>query len=141
RNTVNLAPAEAKKRAKLAQALPRLPKTREGLRQGVISGAHAVVIVTTVEHLPDEVVADAEALLAEYAPRLTPTQLMTAGKHIRIQVDPDGAYRDEKEGRKRRSVRIAKDQDGWVHLVADLPPDEGATLEAALHAVSAPRPV
>jgi hypothetical protein len=113
-STLRVAPAEAKRRVRVARALPQLPKTRQALHGGVISAQHALAITNTVERIPAERSAEAEELLCDHAPRLTPQQLTQAGKLILAQLDPDGVYRDEHEGRNQRSLRMYKDQNGWL---------------------------
>ncbi|GAA3990555.1 HNH endonuclease signature motif containing protein [Allokutzneria multivorans] len=141
RSHLKISPGEAVRRAKLVHDLPRVPLTREAVYSGVLSGEHALIISDVIKNIPAEVAAKAEETLLDYAPDMTPQELMYAGKRVRSYFDQDGAFKDEQEGVKARSLRMSKNQHGWLMFTGCLPPLEGAMVEEALHAVSKPRPV
>ncbi|SDM43393.1 HNH endonuclease [Allokutzneria albata] len=141
REKLKLNQADATRRARLVHELPALPRTREAVYSGVISGEHALVISDAIKRLPDEHVEQADQALAGVAPTLPPRDLMRVGKHLWSLVAPDGVYRDEQEGIAKRSLRMGNDQDGCLHVKAVVDPLNGEKIRTFLLALSKPKTV
>ncbi|MGH3730652.1 MAG: DUF222 domain-containing protein [Micromonosporaceae bacterium] len=152
RGTVNLSPAEAKRRVALATALNHLQPTRQALTDGSVSAPHAQVIARCVAELPDEVTGDvrasAESFLVEHAQQFDPVQLARLGSRILEVVDPDAADIDEarrlanqeKRAHQRRDLRLTPDGHGTVWLRGRLDTESAAIVQRALDPLAAPRP-
>ena len=90
RARLRMASGAAATAVRTARALFRgpLPATAEALCAGEISVAHAEVLAASTLHLPDQVVADAEAALLDAARRLDPTGLRRLVAHLQDTIDP-----------------------------------------------------
>jgi len=108
----------------MARRLPELPETRSALEAGELAEDQVAVIC---RHTP--VHNDAE--VAELARSATVSQLKRAlGRNSFTQATADPEPEPEPE--ERRRVGFGFGDDGWWHLNAVLPADEGALVDRAL---------
>ncbi|GAA4016562.1 HNH endonuclease signature motif containing protein [Allokutzneria multivorans] len=140
RATVKIAPEDASRRSRLVKQLPSLERVREKLHAGVISARHAQIIADTVAKVPVKKAEAVERELCRHAPRLNPRQLMYAAKVTRAHCDPEGTYRDEKEGVAQRSVKMGTNEHGHLHLIGSFDTLTGQKIQALMHALAKKRP-
>ncbi|MCF8571507.1 13E12 repeat family protein [Gordonia sp. HY002] len=123
--------------------LPSLPTTADAVAEGAIGVDHVLVVADTMKKIPASVpadlVADAEAQLAEVAASLTPRDLAIAGNALLERLDPDGALTDEHDRRRQRSVTLgAQDRRLMSKLGGTLTPQARAKFDALLIGWAAP---
>ncbi len=110
----------------MSRRLPELAETRGALEAGELAEDQVAVIC---RHTPAH--NDAEA--AELAHSATVSQLKRAlGRHSFATPQADSEAKPEAEPEERRRVGFSFGDDGWWHLNAVLPADEGASVERAL---------
>ncbi|WP_168201006.1 HNH endonuclease signature motif containing protein [Allokutzneria sp. NRRL B-24872] len=139
RTTLKIAPEDAARRSQLVRQLPGLDRTRKKLHAGKISVRHAQVIANTVDKVPADKAKKVEKVLCRHAPRLNPRQLMYAAKVARATIDPEGTYRDEKEGIAQRSMKMGTNEHGHLHLIGSFDTLTGQKIQALLHALAKKR--
>ena len=152
---LRLGPGEVKRRTLAATKVGRLtsltgqtldpvqPASAAALGDGAISAAHVIVIAETLRLIPDRVPADiiagAEAHLADAARTLAPDQLKKVGIRLLAHLDPDGQLTDDRDRRRHRELTLAQqDVRLMSKLTAHLTPQVRAKLEVILHAWAAP---
>jgi Domain of unknown function (DUF222)/HNH endonuclease len=135
-----LFPGAAAERVTLARHLPDLPQTETALRNGEIGYQHATVIAHTAERIGVEPARSAETILVQAARTLEPARLRLVTRRLEHCVDPDGALRDANHDHDRRRLHLSRTLDGVVVLDGLLDAEGGATLMAAIDALSAPFP-
>jgi len=112
----------------MSRRLPELPETRAALEAGEVAEDQVAVIC---RHTPAH--NDAEA--AELARSATVSQLKRAlGRNSFAEPAADPEAKAGPEPEERRRVGFSFGDDGWWHLSAVLPADEGALVERALSA-------
>ena len=125
-------------------------RTREALRDGLISPEQAGVICQAIEHLPTDPHTRelAEKTLLDEAGRLNATDLARAGKHLAHVVDPEGAERKAERDLARqdraahlgRYLAISEDGAGGVRLRGRGTVEDAAKIKAALLPLTKPTP-
>ncbi len=148
RGTCRLDPRAAKREVKLAAALDGpFAATAKALGAGEISVEHAQVIREAVNRLPLAVPADVrtngETWLVEQARLFDPQALARLGRHLLHVLDPDNGGEmesDEAEQQRKQSFSLGQSHDGSRIPKGSFTPEAGALIDAALDAVSAPRP-
>ena len=148
RGTCRLDPRAAKREVKLAAALDgTFAATAKALGAGEISVEHAQVIREAVDRLPLAVPADVrtdgETWLVEQARMFDPQALARLGRHLLHVLDPDNGGEmesDEAEQQRKQSFSLGQRHDGSRIPKGSFTPEAGALIDAALDAVSAPRP-
>jgi len=148
RGTCRLDPRAAKREVKLAAALDgTFAATAKALSAGEISVEHAQVIREAVDRLPLAVPADVrtdgETWLVEQARMFDPQALARLGRHLLHVLDPDNGGEmesDEAEQQRKQSFSLGQRHDGSRIPKGSFTPEAGALIDAALDAVSAPRP-
>jgi len=148
RGTCRLDPRAAKREVKLAAALDgTFAATAKALGAGEISVEHAQVIREAVDRLPLAVPADVrtdgETWLVEQARMFDPQALARLGRHLLHVLDPDNGGEmesDEAEQQRKQSFSLGQRHDGSRIPKGTFTPEAGALIDAALDAVSAPRP-
>ena len=152
---LRLGPGEVKRRTLAASKVarltnlrgevldPALPATASALADGAISGAHVLVISEVMRLIPDrvpaDVVADAEAHLADAARTLAPSDLKSVGYRLLAHLDPDGQVTDERDRQRQRELTLARqDLRLMSRLSAHLTPQVRAKLDLILTAWAAP---
>jgi Domain of unknown function (DUF222) len=124
-----------------------LAATGKALWAGEISLGHAQVIRHAVDALPLKVPAtvraDGEAWLIDQARTFDPQALARLGRHLLHIVDPDAGRSleaDEAEQQRNQTFSLGHRHDGMRIPKGGFTPEAGALLDAALDAVSEPRP-
>lgn len=115
-----------------------LPATTAALGAGEISRRHADVLSAASVDLPDEVVSSAEPTLLEAARRFDPDQLRRVAKHWRHTVDADRSLTNANAAHNRRYLHLSPVLDGLIAIDGLLDADAGASVLAAITALSAP---
>ena len=108
------------------------------MTEGAISVAHAEVVASGTQTLPDHVTVEAEPVLVEAARRLDPGRLRRLLGHLLQVADPDGADRDRERRHARRGLWLAPTFEGMVAVDGLLEPEAGQTLLAALEPLARP---
>jgi Domain of unknown function (DUF222) len=131
-------PREACQLVGMARQLRQLPAVEQAFAGGEISHAHAAVIARTARQVGVEHVAASEQVLLDLATTSNPKQLSIATQHLRYCVDPDGAGRDAVKAYEKRELSVARTIDDMVAINGMLDPHSGATVLAALDALTPP---
>jgi Domain of unknown function (DUF222)/HNH endonuclease len=123
-----------------ARALFRgpLPESGKALCAGEISAAHAKVLASGTKHLPDHVVADAEATLLDAARPLDPHWLRQTAAHLEYTFDPDRADRAAQRRYERRGLWFTTTMDRMLAVHGQLPPEAGQVVLTVLDSLSRP---
>ena len=146
---------EAKRRAALALRLtrptslsgeklePKLPATADAVAGGEIGAAHAIVISTVMNQVPEAISpADRDAIeteLAEHAHSLSPTDLQKAGARLIALIDPDGAYTDPEDRKRQRGFSLgAQDEQLMSRLTGKATPTLKEKLALIFTKLAAP---
>jgi hypothetical protein len=120
----------------MAQALPaRLPGTKAGLEDGVISRYKAEIIAGATVLLEDEEARAAEAEVLDRAARLTPAGLRAAIARAVITAAPEKAKeRRETAARNARVERWLQDTGNAALMGCELPPAEALAADEQITA-------
>jgi hypothetical protein len=148
RGTCRIDPRAAKREVALAAALDgRLAATGAALAAGEISLEHAQVIRKAVDALPLALPAttraDGETWLISQARTFDPQALARLGRHLLHVLDPEDGRAlesDEAEQQRKQTFSLGHGHDGTRIAKGCFTPEAGALIDAALDAVSAPRP-
>ena len=109
---------------------------------GLISPAHARVIITAVENIPEALAAEweerVEADLVGFANELDAGRLAKAARHHLDYLDPDGTLADDADHDRRREFLLCKRRDGSAQSQTYFAPDLTALIEAYLDTYAAP---
>lgn len=149
RSALLIHPAAAKREVALAEATTSgdLKATGEALAAGEMSVEQAQVVASAVQKLPRACDASmrrrGEEFLIEQARVFDPDALARLGRHLARAVDPDrGAAAEREEARQadRQEFTLTRGLDGRRILRGCFTPESGALIDAALDAVSEPRP-
>jgi hypothetical protein len=138
RARLRLHPRDAAQLVGLARQLRQLPVVDEAFTAGQISQQHAAVIARTARQAGVEHVTPVEPHLVELARVDDPARLRIAAQHLRYCVDPDGAGRDAVKAYEKRELSMAQTLDGMVAVQGMLDPVSGATVLAAVDALTPP---
>ena len=143
---------DARAEQRLAQALDRRCAVLGGaLRHGEVTLAQAHVIAGALDHLPDDVPAEAlelaEQTLVGYAARFGPRQLARLGRRILDVVAPqiaeDAEARRlaalEADGHRRTRLTLRRVGDGTTRITGLLPDAAATRLATYLEAFTNPR--
>lgn len=107
-----------------AQVVERFPAIWEAMHAGDLDWARAKVLVSGVDHLPDDRAALIVERVLPYAPRLTTGQLAARIRKACLEFDPQDAKRRYERSIEDRRIWIWPHNDGTGDLVAShLPPD------------------
>jgi Domain of unknown function (DUF222) len=138
RGELRLHPREAAQTLGMARQLRQLPAVDEAFTTGQISHTHAAVIARTARQVGTEHVAPFQNALLGVATTSNPEQLRIATQHLRYCVDPDGMHRDAVKAYEKRELSVAPTIWGMVTVQGLLDPTSGATVLAALDALTPP---
>ncbi|MGH3095382.1 MAG: DUF222 domain-containing protein [Streptosporangiales bacterium] len=123
---------------------PAYPYLAAVQADGAVSPAHVAVVVDRLERLPDAVTpeerVEAEALLAEQARVLDPTQLGKLATKVAACLDPDGTLASEEERTSKRELRFSKGLHGMGELRGSFDPEGEGWIRAALDPLAKPTP-
>lgn len=141
-------PRTAKREVALAAALEgRLSLTGGALASGKISLGHAQVIREAVDGLPlavpEALRREGETWLVGQAQVFDPQALSRLGRHLLHVLDPDDGAAleaDEAEQQRKQSFSLFHRHDGSRVPRGSFTAEAGALIDAALDAVSEPRP-
>jgi hypothetical protein len=127
------------------QALPALfPAVAAAQARGLLSPAHAKVIVSAVEKLPYAVQVECgdsvQASLVAQAAVLDPDQLVLVARRIHDHLDPDGTLTDEADQQHNRNFAMNTKRDGSWDLGGRLTPECGEAWSVILEALATPAP-
>ena len=148
RHRLLLHPAAAKGEVALAKELDgELAETGQALRTGEVTRDQAAAVATAMRGLPDAV-DPATRRLAEHwmltdAAQFDVAAMHKLGRHLVQVVDPEGGAaleRDEARHAARQEFTLTHGADGSRRFRGRLGPEGGALIDAALAAVSGPRP-
>jgi hypothetical protein len=148
RSTLHQHPGAAKREVALAAALDReLAATGQALAAGEITSEQAQVIATAIGRLPTALDAAtrarAEQFMLGHTATFDPDALARLGRHLARTLDPEhGAALERDEARRfdRQEFTLVHGLDGARTPRGMFTPEAGALIDAALDAVSAPRP-
>jgi hypothetical protein len=140
RNRLRLGAGAANSSVRTARAVFRGPLTgtARALTDGALSVAHATVLASGTQGLPDHVTMEAEPVLPQAACRLDPPRLRRVLGHLQLVADPDGADRTSEGRHQRRGVWLAPTWEGTVAVDGLLEPEAGQLLAAALEPLARP---
>ena len=141
-------PGAATAEVSLAAAVDReLTETGPALTAGAINLDQAAAVAGAIRGLPSAVGPatrrQAEGWLLEQAAQFDPAALHNLGRHLIQVVDPEGGAALERQEAllaSRQSFTVSHGADGSRPVRGQFGPEGGALLDAALAAVSAPRP-
>jgi hypothetical protein len=141
-------PAIAHNEVRLAAELDRdLPALAAAVAAGQVPYESARVIAATMRDLPAAVDtatrARGEAFLVEQARRYDAAAVQTLGRHLLDRLDPTRGSELEREEARRdeaEAFTVTHDMHGGRRVTGRLTPEHGATLDAALQVLAAPRP-
>ena len=134
----NLSHSAASDQLEVARQLGSLPETKEAFAEGEISYTHTAMIARTAEKLGDKLDANAESILVNAAKELDPLRLRRLILVLRHQLDADAVLEVANEAHERRFLSLSQTLDGVFYLNGRLDPEDGATLQTALNALSGP---
>jgi Domain of unknown function (DUF222) len=116
----------------------RLPQTTAALWAGLVTDYRVKIIAEATIYLTDEGAAEADAILAQAAPGLTPGQLRAMAARVVMMIDPQAAEDRRKHAAQKARVEKYREYDGTAALCGrDLPPD--AVLASWRHIDTAAR--
>jgi Domain of unknown function (DUF222)/HNH endonuclease len=117
---------------RMARALEAMPKTREALAAGDISGSAARVL-SEARETDHEAFTEAEPLLVEAATRHSVGDLRRVVAHWRNGVESRHVFEEGEDYlRERRRLHVSPTVFGTVRIDGDLDPDTGETVLTAL---------
>ena len=118
-----------------ANIVGRLPATLAGMAAGVIDRDRARVISNATIHLPDELAAEADKILADAAPDLRVADLQAKAARLESRLDPEGVRRRRDEARHDRRVELRREDSGAACLAGrELDPAEAIAGKASIDA-------
>ena len=113
----------------------RLPSTLAGMAAGVIDRDRARAISNATLHLPDDLAAEADKVLAEAAPELRLADLHKKAARLEARLDPEGVQRRKDEARHDRRVELRREDSGAACLSGrELDPAEAIAGKASIDA-------
>ena len=113
----------------------RLPSTLAGMAAGVIDRDRARAISNATLHLPDDLAAEADKILAEAAPDLTVADLQKKAARLEARLDPEGVAKRKDEAKHDRRVELRREDSGAACLSGrELDPAEALAGKASIDA-------
>jgi hypothetical protein len=128
----------ASERVEVARQLDKLPQTQAAFARGEVGYQHVAVIAKAAEHVGPAAVRKEEGLLLQVAATMDAGQFVTVAKNFEHRVDATAALAEANNAYKRRYVHIGEPMNGLVRLDGLLDAEGGATVRAALGALSKP---
>ena len=138
RGELRVHPREAAQLVGMVRQLRHLPAVEAAFADGAISQSHVAVITRTARQVGAEYVAASEDALLNVATTGTPERLRVAAQHLRYCVDPDALDRDAVNAYEKRELSVTPTIYGMVAVHGMLDPTSGATVLAALDALTPP---
>jgi Domain of unknown function (DUF222) len=113
----------------------RLPSTLAGMAAGVIDRDRARVISNATLHLPDDLAAEADKVLAQAAPEMKLADLQKKAARLEVRLDPEGVQKRKDEARHDRRVELRREDSGAASLAGrELDPAEAMAGKASIDA-------
>jgi len=113
----------------------RLPETLAGMAAGVIDRDRARVISNATLHLPDDLAAEADKILAEAAPEMRVSDLQKKAARLEARLDPEGVQERKEQARHDRRVELRREDSGAASLAGrELDPAEALAGKASIDA-------
>ena len=113
----------------------RLPCTRAGMEAGLIDRDRARAISNATLHLPDELAAVADEILAGAAPELRLADLYRKAARLEARLDPEGVRERKEETKRDRRVELRREDSGAASLAGrELDPAEALAGKASIDA-------
>jgi hypothetical protein len=142
---VRAAEAAGPRRAMTGEALgPVYTAVAAAQSAGVISPAHARVVVGCVGKLPDAVQDEhgqaAEAFLVEQAAIFDPDTLANVAQRLSDTLNPDGKFDDVEDRERRRDLRAHQRRDGSGSITGELTAETMEHLLSAFDTLARPKP-
>jgi len=138
RHQLRLHPRDAAQLLGMARQLRDLPVVDQAFTDGDISQDHVAVITRTARLAGVEHITPVEQDLVNVALVNDPGRLRIATQHLRYCLDPDAAGRDAVKTYEKRELSVAQTIWGMVGITGLLDPTSGATVMAALDALTPP---
>jgi Domain of unknown function (DUF222)/HNH endonuclease len=133
RGALGVAPGEASERVRLARGARGVLNTPvERMRDGELTYDHVRAVERGIRHLTTEQQVEASVLLTDLAAQGDVTAVRTAGRHLRLVTDPDGALRDAQRQFERRYLTLSPLLDGMTAVDGLLDAESAALVTAAL---------
>ena len=118
-----------------ANIVTRLPSTLAGMAAGVIDRDRARAISNATLHLPDDLAAEADKILAEAAPEMRLADLQQKAARLEARLDPEGVQKRKDEARHDRRVELRREDSGAACLSGrELDPAEAIAGKASIDA-------
>jgi hypothetical protein len=118
-----------------ANIVTRLPSTLAGMEAGVIDRDRARAISNATLHLPDDLAAEADKILAEAAPEMRLAELQQKAARLEARLDPEGVQKRKDEARHDRRVELRREDSGAACLSGrELDPAEAIAGKASIDA-------
>jgi hypothetical protein len=113
----------------------RMPSTLAGMAAGKIDRDRARAISNATIHLPDELAAIADKVLAEAAPEIRLADLQQKAARLEARLDPEGVQARKEEARRDRRVELRREDSGAASLAGrELDPAEALAGKASIDA-------
>ena len=113
----------------------RLPCTLAGMAAGRIDRDRARVISSATAHLPGELAAVADKVLAEAAPEMRVADLQQKAARLEARLDPEGVRARKEAARRDRRVELRREDSGAASLAGrELDPAEALAGKASIDA-------
>ena len=113
----------------------RLPHTLAGMAAGKIDRDRARAISNATIHLPDELAAVADQVLAEAAPEIRLADLQQKAARLEARLDPEGVQARKDEAKRDRRVELRREDSGAASLAGrELDPAEAMAGKASIDA-------
>jgi hypothetical protein len=138
RGVLHLSPSAASGHVAVARRLRDEGPLALAAACGDVSYEHCVVIERAVATVPEEHRAEAEAVLADTARFVHPSDLRTAASRIREAVAPESLLTDQEEAHERRYLDIAGTFNGMVSIQGMVAGPAGDHLLALVAAYAKP---
>ena len=118
-----------------ANIVTRLPSTLAGMAAGAIDRDRARVISNATLHLPDDLAAEADKILADAAPEIRLADLQKKAARLEARLDPEGVQKRKDEARHDRRVELRREDSGAACLSGrELDPAEALAGKASIDA-------
>ena len=113
----------------------RLPSTLAGMAAGKIDRDRARAISNATLHLPDELAAVADQVLAAAAPEIRLADLQQKAARLEARLDPEGVQARKDEAKHDRRVELRREDSGAASLAGrELDPAEALAGKASIDA-------
>jgi Domain of unknown function (DUF222) len=118
-----------------ANIVTRLPATLAAMAAGTIDRDRARAISNATLHLPDDLAAEADKILADAAPGMRLADLHAKAARLEARLDPEGVQRRKDEARRDRRVELRREGSGAACLSGrELDPAEAIAGKASIDA-------